>query len=187
MPEEIETMAKRLKLYREHIKQSQFEASCETCEIGISVEELSNLERCCTDPRFSTLGKVARYMGVGVPALITPERTGAAVYGLLRGPGIASNYIGYFQTAQAVEICVESPDKLTQMTKQVYAEVGKRYRVNWTSIERNIRTVVKMAYKRRPEAVESLMRFGLTAHPKSFEFIAALAARVLSGDYALDE
>lgn len=40
MPEEIETMAKRLKLYRESIKQSQFEASC---EIGISVEELSNL------------------------------------------------------------------------------------------------------------------------------------------------
>ena len=73
------------------------------------------------------------------------------------------------------------------MTKQVYAEVGKRYRVNWTSIERNIRTVVKMAYKRRPEAVESLMRFGLTAHPKSFAFIAALAARALSGDYALDE
>lgn len=84
-------------------------------------------------------------MGVGVPALITPERTGAAVYGLLSRLGITSNYVGCFQIAQAVEICVESPDKLTRMTKRVYAEVGKRYRVNWKSIERNIRTVVKMA------------------------------------------
>lgn len=184
MLEEMETLSKRLKLYRTHVRQSQFEASC---EIGISVEELSNLERCCTDPRLSTLEKVARYVGVDLPTLLTPERMGASVYGLLDRLGITQNYIGYFQTAQAVELCADAPEKLTQMTECVYSELGKKYHVKWTAVERNIRTVAKMAYKRRAKALEKLMGFELTSQPKSSDFLAALTARVISGNYALDD
>lgn len=179
--EEAVTVAKRLKMYREAVHHSQFEAAE---EIGISVEELSNLERCCTDPRLSTLRKTANYMGISVAALLTPESSGTAVFGLLHYLGITPKYSGYFQTAQAVELCIEVPDRLTLITKLVYAEVGKRYGVNWMTVERNIRTVAKAAWRNSPGAVEQLMGAKLSTHPKNVEFITALAAKVKSGDYS---
>lgn len=182
---ETETVAIRLKTYRAALHQNQFEAAE---EIGISVDELSNLERCCTDPKFSTLKKAADYMGISVQAMITPERTGTAVFGLLYRLGITPNYAGYFQTAQAIELCVQSTERLTLITKLVYAEVGERYRVGWTTVERNIRTVAKAAWKRSPETVERLLGYNPAGAPKTSEFIAALTARVSAGDYTfLDE
>ena len=67
---------------------------------------------------------------------------------VLRALGIAPNYIGYFQTVDAVALCAEAPERLTQITKQVYMEVGKRYGVKWTAVERNIRTVARIAWER---------------------------------------
>ena len=184
MPDEMLVIAKRLKSFRESARQSQFEASR---EIGISLEELGKLERGGTDPRLSTLCKIASYLGVGLPALIAPEQESSSVYGLLSSLGITSNYIGYFQTAQAVELCAAAPEKLTQITKLVYSEVGKRYRSDWTAVERNIRTVAKLAYRRKPEILEKLMGFTLAEQPKSAEFIAALTARVILGPPSLEE
>ena len=91
--EEAVTVAKRLKMYREAVHHSQFEAAE---EIGISVEELSNLERCCTDPRLSTLRKTANYMGISVAALLTPESSGTAVFGLLHYLGIFLGWRGLY-------------------------------------------------------------------------------------------
>ena len=68
------------------------------------------------------------------------------IFSLLHRLGITPNYAGYFQTAQAVELCVEDPERLTLVTKLVYAEVGKRYGASWKTVERNIRTVSIIAW-----------------------------------------
>lgn len=70
------------------------------------------------------------------------------IYVQLRALGITPNYVGYFQTVDAVVLCTEAPERLTQITKQVYMEVGKRYGVKWPAVERNIRTVARIAWER---------------------------------------
>ena len=64
----------------------------------------------------------------------------AEIYDLLYRLGVTANYVGFFQTACAVSLCVEDPDKLLSVTKSLYPEVARRYKTNWKAVERNIRT-----------------------------------------------
>lgn len=66
MPEK-DALAKRLKGYRRLQHQTQFEFSEAT---GLSVEEISLLERVGTDPKLSTLQNLAAYMGITVSELL---------------------------------------------------------------------------------------------------------------------
>lgn len=69
MPE-TEALARRIKQYREDTHINQFEMAC---DIGISMEEISLIERCKTDPKLSTLKKIAAYMGIPVSSLLEVE------------------------------------------------------------------------------------------------------------------
>ena len=51
------------------------------------------------------------------------------------------NYAGYFQTAYAVGLCMEEPERLKLVTKMVYMEVAKKFRIPWKAKGRSIRTV----------------------------------------------
>ena len=69
MPE-VDALARQLKQYRAIQDKTQFEMSSET---GISEEELSLLERGQTDPKLSTMQKIASYMGITVSELLSTE------------------------------------------------------------------------------------------------------------------
>lgn len=69
MPE-TDVLAKRLKAYRTQQSKNQFDMAN---EIGISIEEISLLERGKTDPRLSTLQKIAAHMGITVSSLLEIE------------------------------------------------------------------------------------------------------------------
>ena len=86
---------------------------------------------------------------------------------VLRALGITPNYAGYFQTVDAVVLCAEAPERLTQITKQVYMEVRKRYGVKWPAVERNIRTVARIAWERNRELLEEMVGCELSSRPFS--------------------
>lgn len=69
MPEK-NVLAGRLKTYRHTQHMTQFELSEAT---GLSVEEISLLERAGTDPKLSTLQNLAAYMDVTVSALLETD------------------------------------------------------------------------------------------------------------------
>lgn len=69
MPE-VDVLAKQIKRYRQAQDMTQFEMSS---EIGISEEELSLLERGKTDPKLSTIQKIASCMGITVAELLDTE------------------------------------------------------------------------------------------------------------------
>lgn len=71
MPE-TDTLAKRLKAYRKSLGKNQFDFAS---DVGISIEEVSLIERGLTDPRLSTLQKISAYMGVTVSELLLRENT----------------------------------------------------------------------------------------------------------------
>lgn len=66
MPETV-ILAKRMKLYRKDQDKSQIDMAS---EMGLSVEEISLIERGMTDPKLSTLQKIAAHMGVTVSDLL---------------------------------------------------------------------------------------------------------------------
>lgn len=69
MPETV-ALAERLKKYRQDQEKNQFEMAG---EMGISTEEISLLERAKTDPKLSTLQKIAAHMGITVSNLLEVE------------------------------------------------------------------------------------------------------------------
>lgn len=70
MPE-TDALAKKIKAYRKEQSKNQFEMACEA---GLSIEEISLIERGKTDPKLSTLQKIAAYMGVTVSSLLEVEQ-----------------------------------------------------------------------------------------------------------------
>ena len=69
---------------------------------------------------------------------------------LLRRLGVTANYKGFPYTAYAVALCAEHPELLLMVTKDLYPRVARQYRTTWQAVERDIRTVVGVAWRRNP-------------------------------------
>ena len=102
-------------------------------------------------------------------------------YGLLYSLGITANYTGFFQTAFAVQLCMEQPERLLLVTKWVYPDVARQYKTNWKAVERNIRTAVSTVWKRAPARLERLARCPLREKPSASQFLAILTAGLACG------
>lgn len=100
------------------------------------------------------------------------------IHGLLYRLGVTKNYKGFFQTAHAVELCRERPDRLLQVTKLVYPEVAKRYGTSWAAVERNIRTVGGIIWKSNRALLSELACVPLAQKPRPARLLAILAASV---------
>ena len=90
--------------------------------------------------------------------------------------GISSNYTGFFQTACAVELCREEPERLLLITKRVYPEVAKLCGTSWSAVERNIRTACGIAWENHRPLLERLAHKPLPQKPYAAQFLAILSA-----------
>ncbi len=98
------------------------------------------------------------------------------VYDLLYRLGVTANYTGFFQTSYAVLLCAEQPERLLFVTKWLYPEVAKRYRTKWTVVERNIRTVGDIIWRKNRPLLEHLAHGSLAQKPRNAHLLAILAA-----------
>ena len=106
------------------------------------------------------------------------ELSSAGICDLLYRLGITANYVGFFQTACAVSLCVEEPDRLLLVTKWLYPEVAKRYGTNWKAVERNIRTASDVIWKENRPLLEELAGRTLEGQPRAAQLLAILAVAV---------
>jgi len=95
---------------------------------------------------------------------------------LLTDLGITPNYIGFRQVITAAELAKEDPDSLLMVTKALYPAVAQAHGSTAKAVERNIRFIVALAWKRNPTLLRSMAGYPLAARPKSAQFIAMLAA-----------
>ncbi len=102
------------------------------------------------------------------------------IYELLTQLGVTANYTGYYHTAYAVNLAIESPSRLLLVTKHLYPDVAKHFSTTSLCVERNIRTVVEVAWDRHPEMLTELAKYDLLTRPSASQFIAILAAAVSS-------
>ena len=114
------------------------------------------------------------------------------IFDLLYRLGISANYTGFFQTARAVELCREEPERLLLVTKLVYPDVARLYRTSRGAVERNIRTVCGVAWKHDRRMLERLAHTQLPQKPGNTQFLAILlyslpVYRSAPGEAALTE
>ena len=96
-------------------------------------------------------------------------------YGLLYSLGVTANYTGFFQTAFAVQLCMEQPERLLLVTKWVYPDVARHYKTNWRAVERNIRTVNGLVWEQNRPYLEELAGWELPHKPSNAQLLAILA------------
>lgn len=93
---------------------------------------------------------------------------------------MTANYTGFFNTAYAISLCAEQPDRLLLVTKCLYPEIAKRYQTNWKAVERNIRTVGGIIWRENRPLLEQLARRPLEQKPRNAQLLAILAASLSS-------
>ena len=103
-----------------------------------------------------------------------PEIT-SAIYSILYDLGVSAETTSFFHTAYAIRLATEDPQKLLLVTKWLYPEVARHYHTNWHAVERNIRTVVRLAWTRRPEHLESLAGKPLITRPTPSQFLSIVS------------
>lgn len=97
------------------------------------------------------------------------------IHELLYRLGVTENYKGFSQMACATRLCAEEQERLTLVTKRLYPEVAKRYHTSWQTIERNLRTVGNVIWKRNGPLLETLARRPLDEKPRNTELLAILS------------
>lgn len=100
----------------------------------------------------------------------------ADIHNLLLRLGVTQNYKGFRQTAYAVELCREEPERLELITKWVYPAVAAQYDTSWGAVERNIRTVRKVIWERNRPLLEKLARVPLSEMPRSAQLLSILVS-----------
>ena len=96
---------------------------------------------------------------------------------LMNRLGITANYTGYHHAAHAVMLSAHEPERLLLVTKWIYPDVAKQYRTTWRGVERNIRTVSKLAWEKNRAELERMAQHALPNRPSAGVFLAILTTQ----------
>lgn len=102
------------------------------------------------------------------------ERIQAELHAL----GITPCYRGYEQLACAVELAVSNEADLKDITKRIYWVVAEKCGCKRSCVERNIRTVIFVAWHCNRARLRMLARYPLNAPPTASKMIAILVKQV---------
>ena len=89
----------------------------------------------------------------------------ASACDLLRRLGIPETYKGFQYAAYAAALCALSQDRLLLVTKRLYPDIAKRFDTSWSCVERDLRTVINVAWNRNPSFLTKLARCTLGTKP----------------------
>ncbi len=109
-------------------------------------------------------------MNISVPEDYLPPEICNLLYDL----GLTPNYTGFFHTAYAAYLALQSPQRLRLVTKWLYPEVAEHYQTTPSAVERNIRLAVSHIWDRNPKLLCSISSVPLISKPSSSKFIAIL-------------
>lgn len=67
---------------------------------------------------------------------------------LLRKLGATGNLKGFRYAVHMIELAIENPDAVLHLNKDLYSVAAKRFHVSVSSVDRNLRTIVHVCWKR---------------------------------------
>lgn len=92
---------------------------------------------------------------------------------IIRQFRVTSKYKGYLLIIEAIILYLEKD--YTKITKDIYPVLAQKYHMSYTSVERDIRTVVETCWKNDRRAVQDIIGYGIIKCPTNSEFIEAIA------------
>ena len=119
-------------------------------------------------------GKPSMTVLVDIRGLLMMEN--GDIYDLLYRLGITAKYVGFLHVSYAVRLILIQPERIQLVTKWLYPDVANHYGTNWKAVERNIRTVISIAWDLRPEVLDQIAGRHLEHKPRASQFLAILAA-----------
>lgn len=98
---------------------------------------------------------------------------------LIRCLGIGATYRGYRYLNYGIKLCLEDEDYLLSVSKLLYPQIAKHYHTTSYSVERDIRTVIKVCWERgNKKLLEEIALRPLHIRPSSSEFLDILTAHL---------
>lgn len=110
------------------------------------------------------------------------EHNFSEIYRFLLLLGITPNYLGFYQTAYAVALCIKEPERLISITKSLYPDVAKYFHTSTGSVERNIRTVAKISWDSHSKVLSELSSDCLQKQPTAAQFLSLVVFYFLYSD-----
>lgn len=86
--------------------------------------------------------------------------------------GIPPNSCGFLQTAYAISLSIEEPDRLQLITKCLYPDVARHFHTSAACVEHNIRTAIDAAWKHNPNLLWQISYGFLSSRPTTSEFLS---------------
>lgn len=98
---------------------------------------------------------------------------------LIRSLGINGTYRGYRYLNYGIQLCLEDENYLLSVSKMLYPKIAKHYFTTCSSVERDIRTVIKACWDRGNKGLlEEIALRPLPSKPPSGEFFDILTAHL---------
>ena len=98
---------------------------------------------------------------------------------LVRSLGIGATYRGYSYLNYGIQLCLKDENYLLAISKALYPEIAKAYGATSSSVERDIRTVIKVCWERgNRNLLQELAFHPLEYRPTAGEFLDILVASI---------
>ena len=99
---------------------------------------------------------------------------------LVRSLGIGATYRGYRYVCYALMLCIEDENYLLSVSKLLYPQIAQYFNTTYSSVERDIRTVIKVCWERGNRSrLEDIALNPMTDRPPAGEFLDILTAYLL--------
>lgn len=92
-------------------------------------------------------------------------------HALLTQFGITPNYKGFYFMDSALAHLKTNPEDLLLITKSLYPKVAKKHETSVQAVERNLRTVVTVAWKSNPALLQEMAGYPMSGRPSVSKFL----------------
>lgn len=95
---------------------------------------------------------------------------------LLRRLGVNSSYVGFRYAFRAILLNMQNPERVTYISKGLYAEIAAEFHTTVSCVERDIRTVVTIIWLHGDhDLLDELFGFHVSGRPRNASFIDAVS------------
>lgn len=95
---------------------------------------------------------------------------------VIRTLGVGATYRGYRYLSYGIELCLTDEEYLLAISKQLYPEIARKYKTTVGSVERDIRTVIRVCWENGYDQLQSYSFRPLHIRPTAGEFFDILVA-----------
>lgn len=93
---------------------------------------------------------------------------------LLLRLGARPNYAGFAYAQYGILLALTDECRLQAVTKELYLEIARHYRISWSAVEHGLRTMLNKMWKKNSENIKKELGYPFPRKPTVGEFLAVV-------------